>query len=186
MKLHEHELRRQFPHWWWVRLLKEDIDWITSIGVQRNSEGKRQGKLNHSKDDSDQWNIAGVAGEWAASMVYNLPMSCPFTTNYKKLGNLSDVGELIECKTRMGSDSARWDLAVNDYQLDEKKIYLGCLSGFWPEYVVVMGWERGSAFRSPTATKQTVKYPRSREIFFYPWQQLKDPMSLFDVIRVAY
>lgn len=131
------------PHWWAIQVLPEDVDWVEHWALKRNQMGRRKGMVSKTKDVDLKWDRHGVMGEWAVSLAL-------FSDRPKNLvrGTLREMheGDLplsIEVKCRAEKDPRFWDLAVNDYDLKEDRVYVLALGCFWPKFVVIVGWAYG-------------------------------------------
>lgn len=166
--------------WWKVKILPHEYEEIKKKGTQRNSNTEAKGWTSLTADVSDQWHILGYAGEYAVSLLLGTTINNQVTIAAKDLKK-ADLGSNIEVKTRRESDANRWDLAVNENQLSEDRIYVLCLGCLLPDWVVVVGWETGREIKS---RGRLMKHGATGHGFYvFSHKKLKDVDLLLDLLR---
>lgn len=98
--------------------MPDDIDWIEQSGKTRNEFGKNRGWKSRTSSTDDKWNIMGMAGEWASSLVLNLGIG-QITGEVDEL-NSGDLKGMIEVRTSGGSSPWQWDLGGFKSVLEKK------------------------------------------------------------------
>lgn len=168
------------PDWWFVKVLDEDKDQIEVFAAMRNKNGKQRGMKSKTKDLKDDWNISGMAGEWAASLAYNLPIGRILGSSKQEL-NRGDLSDWVEVKSSRYPDSSRWNLVVNEDQLYLDRVYINTLTYLWPEWVIVQGWAWGEKINS--LGRRSVHGDTQHSIWILDQRELSAPSLLFDEMR---
>jgi hypothetical protein len=146
--------RQRYPHWVWLKTAEEDVSMINKYGAKRKAHAKANNFRATAKDDSDRWDIAGVAGEWAASRYLNIPIRNLFTTDVSAMKD-GDICDWIEVKTRTEASAWKMDLADNERYIigKEDRAYIACSACLYPEWVVILGWAWGHELKKRRAEK---------------------------------
>lgn len=132
----------QNPHWWQVTVLDDEIESIDKMGLARLKNGMKHGWHSKTADLKSDWHLAGIRGEWAVSLVLELPLTRVTSDKVNDLRQ-GDLSHFVEVKARRELDPRRWDLAVNEDQIKPDRIYVLTLTCFWPRAVIVCGWAWG-------------------------------------------
>ncbi|TXH44276.1 MAG: hypothetical protein E6Q97_32900 [Desulfurellales bacterium] len=168
------------PRWWLVSpLMTEEIDWIEASGKERNEFGKRKGWRSRTKDTDDRWNVMGIAGEWAASLVLNLKIG-KITGSVEEL-NQGDIGGFCEVRTSIGKLKWQWDLGGFESVVKRKlgRPWVHCIGALYPGSMIVTGWAWGWEILRSGKTRH-VDFKPSDPIRFLEQDQLRDIKTLFD------
>lgn len=171
-------LIKKNPDWIAVNVLPEEEKKIDSLGIQRNENGKKLGWVSTTPDDSDKWDMEGMRGEWAASLVYNLPIG-RITSKKKSELNSGDLSDWIEVKASSQMDERKWDMIENVRALKPERSYIGSITCFWPKWVIIIGWAWGHEI----ADGRAITGRKGQPILVLDRSKLRTPFSLFDEIR---
>lgn len=115
-----------------------------------------------------------------ASKVYNIPITAPHGASFAEM-QAGDVGELIESKTASGRDSRRWNMVEDVGRVKRHRNYVLTLTGWFPEALFLVGWCTGEELMKDARKAKTSAL--GKEIHIYPREKLKDPITLFEVLR---
>lgn len=164
-----------------INLLKDDVMFIESQGKKRNSNGKNMGWRNYAPTDSDLYHTIGYAGEWACSLLYNLPIGAVTSSSAKYLKSVGDIGGSIEVTTTTKSGENYRNLVRSQSRAKRESVYVLCWGDLWPRNIVIVGWTYGSdlienGLRTKAGHNDDVLYRLS-------YKTLRKPLDLFDVIR---
>lgn len=173
-------LIKEKPEWWFINVLADEIKKIDEMGRLRNNTGKRLGWTSMTKDESDAHHLAGIRGEWAASLALNLPIKKIVSDKLSDLHG-GDLDHEIEVKTSSGKHSWQWDLIEHEYRIKDQRIYVHAISCYWPEWMILTGWAWGSEFRKHGESRMGVTGKPLRVIKQGP--RLKPIKSIFDCIK---
>lgn len=171
----------KYPHWVPVKVLPEDYIILEAMGHERTENGKKQGFKNRAKDKSGAADIAGIAGEWAASLLYNRAITNITSADPSELNRTGDLEGGIELRASRGSLPWQWDLGSNRSTLKPERIYVHTIACLLPHWVIITGW----AYGHEIAKSKKVKYAANTgdDPIYFLEQPLKDPLSLFDIIN---
>lgn len=167
-------------HWCPINLLGEDNAWFRERGRERNENGKKRGWVSKTGDITDVWHTQGIAGEWAVSMLYNLPIG-RITGSTKHELNQGDISDWIEVKTNSNPGPFNRDLCVNADHLKAERSYVLVLTCLMPRWLVIVGWSWGSRILKDGRVRQ--HGTTQHRIYALDPGLLNPPLSLFDEIR---
>ena len=168
-------------HWWAVNFLPHEIKMIEENGKRRTNNGTKKGLTSRTTNRDYKWDIAGYAGEFAVSILLNTDVT-QVETNTLNDFMLADVGNKVEVKTRLENDPRRWDLAINEDQLKEDRIYILCLGIFLPKWILIVGWQYGYEIKKDSEFKNHSS--SNHKFYVYDYRKLKEVKSIFDVIKL--
>lgn len=165
----------QNPQWWAVNLLEEDRKIIEEEARTKNQNCKAKGYVSKTSDTTDTWNIAGMAGEYAASLMLNLPWK-----GRVDIFKEADLGSFVEVKSCLSPFPHLWNLVVNDNQLKDEYLYLNTITALYPRWVFITGYAWGNKIRSQARTS---KGSTGHGIRILSQEKLGKPVEVFDAIR---
>jgi hypothetical protein len=165
-------------HWWTVKLLKEDVAWCEKKGKDRNSYSNSHGWKTKATTTGAGDHIIGIAGELAVSLVTGRKIQ--FTLSKSKADCAkSDLEGGIDVKTRKEKDPERWDLAINNDQLKDDRVYILALAFDYPAQIHVVGWEWGDVIRKHGERR---RHGTNKHLFYlYPYGKLQKISELFNL-----
>ncbi len=167
--------------WFCINLLAEDVAWMENAGRTRNAHGQARGMVSKTSTQADTWHIQGIMGEWATSLVYNVPIS-RITGNTRAELRSGDLGELIECKTTSYADPKKWALLENVGSLKQGRYYVLTLTCWWPRWLVVAGWCTAEEF-DQLAYRPDTPARSGNMVMLLGLNKLRKPIEFFDVLR---
>jgi hypothetical protein len=171
------------PQWWPVKVLSEDVIELEQLGTDREVASQKANLKSVAKNQSAKLHQIGVQGEWAASLVYQLPFRTTPIAPIEELHS-GDLGTNLEVKASQGAEPWQWDLIENEYRLTKpefkNRIYIHTITAWWPDWVVVTGWAYGSEFLERGEKK---KGATGLPIYVLPQKSFRNPKTLFDVLR---
>lgn len=135
-------LLEQNPHFYKVTLLDHEVKLIEESGKKRNRCGVTSGFKTRTKDLNNKWHIHGFAGEYAVSLIFNSKLTNIESSDIRKL-NSGDLTCGLEIKSSMGGEPRLWDLMETEKFIKPERIYVHTITHWYPECVVVTGWETG-------------------------------------------
>lgn len=173
--------QEQNPHWWFINLLAGEYEKLQALGRERNENGKTLGWKSKTSDTSDKWNVSGIAGEWAVSLVINKPVGCITSKNASWLNAVGDVGP-CEVRTSTGNTLAGWDLGSFGHAIKPDRPYVHAISCLLPEWMILTGWSWGHEIAASKKARKAAHHTDS--IYWLEQRELRNIKTLFDEIKV--
>lgn len=168
---------RENPTFKLVGLRAGEVKIIREKALERNSNAAKKGYFN--KAGTTDHDVAGLAGEFAVSLFYGVPITAIFTEDPREFQD-GDVGK-IEVKSRRENRRDRWDLASNTDRIYEDRPYVVTLVCLFPTCVVIAGWEMGSVLKREGKIFKNKAVGHDFSVLSL--DKLRDPESLFDWLK---
>lgn len=177
------------PEWIGVPVSMKARIWVELQAAKRDLHGNKNGWRSKTDGSSAPYHLAGVAGEWACVHAFGLKYGRTIGNSRAELnqGDLFDSqNRPVEVKAPRGTRSNQWDLIENlekltNFEENQERIYINCLTAGWPNAVIIIGWAYGVDILNGRRARHG---KAGHQVCILDWPKLHSPKTLFDELGI--